>query len=372
MLQTATDLSAKKDRLPASMEKLGDFMTKFTECIRRRIVAIPAKMWACLVTLCCLSLTLFVLFDALYLVKVTDSNGAHRMMMTHVKDPEQLMSMSGITADEGDNVYYTAYNGNLASLNIQRAIPITVNVDGGTQVTKLVNGTVEDALESCGVELGEHDYTEPSLHTDITDAASINVHRVEYRDTVTYESIPFETEYVYTSLYYRNRRRTDVVQQGHEGTNEITTRERVVDGEVESSQVISVEQTVAPQNTIIKAYKAGAPVSQVEGPEVIDGVPSSYSAVYTGRATGYSAGRGRGASGKGLYCGTVAVNPNVIPYGTKLYITSTDGRLVYGYAIATDTGAALMDGTGLVDLFYESYEEALMNGVQQVNVYVVS
>ena len=185
------------------------------------------------------------------------------------------------------------------------------------------------------------------------------------------ESIPYETEYVYTSLFYKNRNRTQLVQQGHEGTNQITHRERVVDGQVESSQVISVVQTVAPQNTIIKAYQAGAPVSPLEGPEVVDGVPTGYTAVYTGRATGYSASRGRGASGLGLYCGTVAVNPALIPYGTKLYITSTDGKLVYGYAIATDTGASLLNGSCLVDLFYDSFSEALMNGVQEVNVYVM-
>ncbi len=346
-------------------------MTKFTERMRHTRFAVPAKLWACLITLCCLSITLFVLFNALHVVKVTDSKGASRTLMTCAKDPETLMNLSGIVADEGDNVHYTAYNGNLASLNIQRAVTITVMADDQTYVTKLANATVEEALQACGIELGEHDYTEPSLHTLVDSQTPVTVHRVEYRDTVTYESIPYETEYVYTSLYYRNKRHTEVLQQGHEGTNEITSRERVVDGVVESSQVVSVEQTVAPQNTIIKAYQAGAPVSPLEGPEVINGVPSTYKAVYTGRATGYSASRGRGASGLGLSYGTVAVNPNLIPYGTKLYITSADGRMVYGYAIATDTGTSLMSGTCLVDLFYETYDEALMNGVQQVNVYVI-
>ena len=63
----------------------------------------------------------------------------------------------------------------------------------------------------------------------------------------------------------------------------------------------------------------------------------------------------RGASGLGLYCGTVAVNPALIPYGTKLYIASTDGRFVYGYAIATDTGTSLLNGSCLVDLYYDTY-----------------
>ena len=346
-------------------------MTKFTEHLRRRVLAIPDKFYVTLLTLCCLSLTLFALFSTLNIVYVSDSHGASRMLLTRVEDPEELMDLSGIVAEEEDSVYFTAFNGNLASLSIQRAVPITVYADGVEHVTKLAGGTVAEALEACGVTLGEHDYTEPSLHTAASQDEPITVHRVEYQDTVTYESIPYETEYVYTSLYYRNKKRTTVMQQGKEGTNEITHGLRIVDGEVESSQVVSVVMTEAPVNTIIKAYKAGAPVSDLSGPEVVNGVPSSYTAVYTGRATGYSASRGRGASGLGLGYGTVAVNPNLIPYGTKLYITSTDGRFVYGYAIATDPGTALQNGSCLVDLFYETYDEALLNGVQQVNVYVV-
>ena len=69
---------------------------------------------------------------------------------------------------------------------------------------------------------------------------------------------------------------------------------------------------------------------------------------------------------------TVAVDPDVIPYGTLLYITSTDGRFVYGYAIATDTGIAVQKGEILVDLFYETYAESVINGAIQVNVYVVN
>lgn len=346
-------------------------MTKFTEHLRRRIAAFPAKYLAALLTLCCLSLTVYVLFATLNVVYVSDSEGNSKMLVTRASDPTELMSLSGIVAEDADNVFYTAYNGNMASLSIQRAQEITVAADGETYTAKLVSGDVQQALEACGVILNEHDYTEPSLHTEAVEGQTITVHRVEYEDTVTYEQIPFETEYVYTSLYYRNKRRTTVMQQGHEGTNEITHRQRVVDGEVESSQIVSVVQTVSPQNTIIKGYKAGAPVSDLAGPEVVNGVPVSYSAVYTGRATGYSAKRGRGASGLGLGYGTVAVNPALIPYGTKLYITSTDGRFVYGYAIATDTGTALMNGTCLVDLFYETYEESLLNAVQSVNVYVV-
>ena len=182
-------------------------MTKFTEHLRRRVLAIPAKFYVILLTLCCLSLTLFALFSTLNIVYVSDSHGASRMLITRVEDPEELMDLSGIVAEEEDSVYFTAFNGNLASLSIQRAVPITVYADGAEHVTKLAGGTVAEALAACGIELGEHDYTEPSLHTVVSEDDPITVHRVEYQDTVTYESIPYETEYVHTSLFYRNKYR---------------------------------------------------------------------------------------------------------------------------------------------------------------------
>lgn len=96
-------------------------------------------------------------------------------------------------------------------------------------------------------------------------------------------------------------------------------------------------------------------------------------AVYSGqRATGYSASlTAKGASGQRLTYGTVAVNPNVIPYGSLLYITSDDGRFVYGYAYAADTGTAMQTGHAFIDLYYETYAESVENAVIPVTVYVL-
>ena len=99
-------------------------MTKFTEHLRRRWLAIPKRVWACLLTLCCLSLTLCALIFSVNVVYVSDSDGNRRMLVTAVTDPQRLMEMSGIRAEAEDDVYFTAYNGNLASLNIQRAFPV--------------------------------------------------------------------------------------------------------------------------------------------------------------------------------------------------------------------------------------------------------
>ena len=236
-------------------------MTKLIEHLRRRIERIPARVGAvaiCMVSLCC---TLFGLFLTLNIVLVTDSDGNRQMLFTTAENPQQLMEVSGIVAGEYDDIFYTEYNGNLASLNIQRAFEVTVEADGQASTAYLTEGTVEQALEQIGMVLGEHDYTEPSLNTSLNEGDTVTVHRVEYRDTVVQTEIEPQTVYQETSLLYRKRNATYLLQEGTPGLRETTSRERVVDGVVESSEVIKVEDVIPAQDTIVMRYGAGAAIS---------------------------------------------------------------------------------------------------------------
>ena len=333
--------------------------------------AVSSRVLAFCVMVVCLVATLGVTAANLRLTYVTDSNGAKQVILTSATDPAKVMSLSGIESEEGDQVYYTAFSGNLATLNIERAFSVNIQADGQTYPVKMVYGTVADALQRAGITLEGDDYTEPALDRLVTAGTQIVVHRVDYQDRVETQAIPYDTEYVYTSLYFRNTGRTTTVQHGAEGQQTVTTRDRYVDGELENSIVVDSTTTVQPTNHVIKTYGAGAPVSPLTGPDGTTNAPASYSKVLTGKATGYYSKTGKGSSGLGLGYGTVAVDPDVIPYGTKLYITSTDGKFVYGYAVATDTGIAVQKGQILVDLFYETYAESVINGAIQVNVYVV-
>ena len=80
-------------------------------------------------------------------------------------------------------------------------------------------------------------------------------------------------------------------------------------------------------------------------------------------ATAYSGG-GTTASGMAAAVGRVAVDPRVIPLGTRLYIEG------YGYAVAADTGGAIKGNR--IDLFFETYDEAISFGRRKVTVYVLA
>lgn len=333
--------------------------------------AVSPRVLAFGVMVVCLFVTLSVTAANLRLTYVTDSNGQSQLLLTSETEPSVILSRSNLRMEEGDEVYYTAFSGNLASLSISRAFSVSIQVDGEEVPVKMVLGTVADALDRAGIVLEGDDYTEPELDHLVTAGSSIVVHRVDYSDRVETQTVPFDTEYVYTSLYFRNKSRETVMQSGANGEQTVTTRDRYVDGELENSIVVDVTTTVEAVDHVIKVYGEGAPVSSLTGLDGTTDAPTEYSRVLTGKATGYYSKTGKGSSGLGLGYGTVAVNPNIIPYGSLLYIESTDGSFVYGYAIATDTGIALMDGRILVDLFYETYAESAINGAIQANVFVV-
>jgi 3D (Asp-Asp-Asp) domain-containing protein len=90
----------------------------------------------------------------------------------------------------------------------------------------------------------------------------------------------------------------------------------------------------------------------------------------TMRATAYTASKyARTASGERVSLGVVAVDPRVIPLGTKLYVQSLDGSIDYGYAIASDTGGAIKNNK--IDLFFNTNAECYKFGVRNVRVYIL-
>lgn len=95
--------------------------------------------------------------------------------------------------------------------------------------------------------------------------------------------------------------------------------------------------------------------------------PSRSSRSLTMNASAYSAyddGNGHYTfNGSLVRKGLVAVDPRVIPLGTRLYIPG------YGHAIADDIGGAIKGNR--IDMAFGSHSEAINFGRQQVTVYIL-
>ena len=105
------------------------------------------------------------------------------------------------------------------------------------------------------------------------------------------------------------------------------------------------------------------------------GQPVKYKKLITGKCTAYSSEQSTvgtvTSTGMKAQVGVVAVNPKVIPYGTKLYIVSPDGKTVYGYAIAGDTGGGVRKNELVCDLFMDTIAECIQFGRRTMNVYIL-
>ena len=260
-------------------------------------------------------------------------------------------------------------------LDVLRAYTVPVTADGAMQeLTVTGTHTTAELLERAGLTYTADDLLTPAADEIVPEGSGITVQRVTYNEYTVDEVVPTEIEEIPTSLFYRKQSKVMTLEEGHDGQDTVVYREKWIDGEwAETNEIERVnEAEMVP--TVQKIYGEQAPVSGFVGPDVVDGVPvEGVAATYTGqRATGYSASAtAKGASGRRLTYGTVAINPGVIPYGSLLYITSDDGKFVYGYAYAADTGTALVQGKAFIDLYYETYEESVENAVIPVTVYVL-
>ncbi len=308
---------------------------------------------------------------------------------------------------------------------------VTVISMNGTDYIE-ASGTVEDALIKAGVDTDKNDIVTPSLETSLTDRLIITVKDVKFYKVTKNESIPFETTYVDDETLPEGE--TEIVAYGREGTKKTVYKIKKIDGEETERELISEEVIEEPVNqitangTMIPAsenYEGNAAdstdenygvygcsydnadelredseesaadayseeafytedgisassvpaISQFDVPANIildeNNVPINYVRTVHGKACAYTAEPGALMStGKEVFQGYVAVNPEIIPYGSKLYIVADDGE-VYGYAIAADTGGSVMKGSIVVDLFMWSYDDCIEWGNKNVTIYII-
>lgn len=256
---------------------------------------------------------------------------------------------------------------------------VKISVDGKNICVNCA-GTVRDALDAANVNVYEDDLMNIGLSESLNENTEIVINRVDIVEEVQVKVLDYATKYKEDDSYTIGY--TETVVDGEEGEVETTLRNIYVDGELVSSAVVDEDVTEPVDEVVLVGTKEYNPIddisiSNIDAPLdlVLDenGAPLDYSQVLTGKSCAYSAKPGAlTASGRKAEVGTVAVNPDIIPYGTELYIATTDGSAVYGYAIAADTGTALMNNTILVDLFMGSYDDSCDWGAREVNVYILN
>ncbi len=201
-----------------------------------------------------------------------------------------------------------------------------------------------------------------------------------YAETVTVEEsysvwVAAPVEYCYDDTLLRGQER--VLTQGCDG--ELLRRARVTycDGEELGREVLS-EQALRIARKRVVALGTAMPPQNPDSPVITDntitlptGEVLSYYKTEQVRASAYThTDEGCDtvtATGTTVRRGTVAVDPRVIPYGSRMFIMASDGSYIYGIAQAEDCGGAIKGDR--MDLYMESNEACMDFGRRKCTLY---
>ena len=312
----------------------------------------------------------------LKVVQVRDAEGS-QYFYTFRTNPDSILRQHGIQLSADDRYDFTSFSHNRARIDLHMAFPVIVSADKVSHKILLAKGTVADALSKAGVTVGPDDLLNFPPAQDVSSDMNIVVKRVTYRTVTQTQALDCQVNTQTTTLLKKGTQR--LISQGRDGEVATTLKQRYIDGELAGQEVVGQAVTSQPVNSsVLVGTAANTPVSKLEPSGGLNltsrGAPDRYSHVIDTVATGYSPADGSlTATGRAAQVGYVAVNPRIIPYGSRLYIMSDDGSFVYGYAVAADTGGFISNGSGVgVDLFFPSASDASRFGKRHVKIYVLS
>ena len=249
----------------------------------------------------------------------------------------------------------------------------TLNLGGAIEEFTSTKETVGEILKDLDIKLGDKDYTNPKLDVKISPNSTIEVFKVEEVVEKVEKPIPFEK--IVNNNKNLEKGVTNVVQKGSDGLKEDHILKRYVNGKLVKTETIKEEVVKKPISNIVER---GTKAKEIQ---IASRGKTPYTKSLTMTATAYdlsykSTGKRPGdkyygitASGTKARPGVVAVDPKVIPLGTRLYIQSLDGSKDYGYAIAEDTGGAIKNNK--IDLFFSTSKEVRNFGRRKVKVFIL-
>lgn len=309
-------------------------------------------------------------------VTVTADGESRTVDMYYGDTVAQAVSKAGFVCGKNDKLSMNSDEALTedSEISLTRYYHVNVISDGETHKLLLQEGDVQSALDAASVTLGKEDSADAKLDAPLTEGMEIHISRVTYEEETKTESVDYAVKEVDSSSLYVGE--TKVQTKGVEGERTIVYRNKLVNGNVVDTEEISNEITKEPVDKVVlvgtKKRPSGYASISSDGTLVDhNGNQVSYKRALTGRCTAYTGG-GWTATGRPAQYGNIAVNPDVIPYGSKLYICSPDGSIVYGYATAADTGGFASMGYIMADLYYDTYQECANFGVREMTIYVLS
>ena len=337
-------------------------------------------------------------------------------------DPDVVLDEAGIELSEEDT-YTTTYNDGGYCIDIQRMQTVTVVNQGNRSVMNTYGETVSELLDRMGIELCEDDVLSCDVEMKTYDGMTVKVVRRDVQLLQYEEKIPYETKYYedpelapgeeivliegvdglvrydaevtyengvevareileedvltdsVTKLVVRgpNRQITSQPGQNKENAKNEEAEEPTSgsgNGTTEPTEN-NTPTTAVPTTPTETTTAPSAPSASGGTLTTSSGMTYTYTEALTVSCTAYSCGGSPGYTYSGTLArvGAVAVDPNYIPLGTRMYIVSNDGQYVYGYCVAEDIGGGIKGYK--IDLYFDTFAECYQFGVRTCTAYIL-
>lgn len=312
--------------------------------------------------------------DERFAITLND-NGNEIMARTNANSVEEFLEGIGVELSEYDTIYPPLTNEITKDMEISilRAFTVYMRVDGSRRFASFtvrpgsfLAGVVSNYKAYTG---GEYIFDRDNWHMRLNPGDVITLKSVLREQSISYEDIAYKTEYIYDDTIEEGI--IEIDQEGINGQMRITEDVVRIGGYEHSRQMVSIDVAESSQPRIKRvgtmeppnrAVAASGEVFEYNRSLVMEATAYTLSFACTGRRPG-DPFFGVTASGMMARVGVVAVDTNVIPFHTRLYIEG------YGFAVAGDRGGAIRGNK--VDLFFDTMEEVRSFGRRNIRVWIL-
>ncbi|CAN2247289.1 ubiquitin-like domain-containing protein [Bacillus vallismortis] len=367
----SVSINGKKKHIRTHAKTVGDLLETLDIETRDEDKITPAKQTK-------ITADMDVVYEAAKPVKLT-INGKEKTLWSTAKTVGALLDEQDVDVKEHDQID-PAIDTDISKdmqINIEPAFQVTVNDAGKQKKIWTTSTTVADFLKQQKMNIKDEDKIKPALDAKLTKGkADITITRIEKVTDVVEEKIAFDVKKQEDASLEKGEEK--VVQKGKEGklkkhfevvkeNGKEVSRELVKEETAEQSKDKVIAVGTKQSSPKVEKVSASGDLKTVvsRSNESTGKVMTVSSTAYTASCSGCS---GHTATGVNLKnnpnAKVIAVDPNVIPLGTKVHVEG------YGYAIAADTGSAIKGNK--IDVFFPEKSSAYRWGNKTVKIKILN
>ena len=287
---------------------------------------------------------------------------------------ETVLEEAGFRLDEEDR-YRVEQDG---SVTVHRKKTVSIDCFGKTVEVSSFGETVEQLLNRLEIAWQQENLMDVSPETEVWDGMKLRLAKTDIRQESYTQVLHCDTIRCFDPMLPAGSEQ--VLTEGKNGELQCRAEVTYVNGREVFRNVLEERVTVQPVDGIIAvgtgqglrpADRNALPVAKNGLLRLPTGEVLMYNNIITSLATAYC-DKGLTATGTQARVGAIAVDPEVIPYGTRMFIMTLDGEYVYGIATAEDCGSKDHIYDTRIDLHFDTYQECRQFGARWCSVYILS